>query len=108
MSDFDPLNTGSHEQVRATAEQRSQMAADTEASDLDWLMSEEKGRRIVWRLLERAGVFRTSFNSDASVMAFREGTRNEGLRVLGQIHALCPDRYIEMVREQNARNADNE
>jgi hypothetical protein len=53
----------------------------------------------VARLLERAGVWRLSFNTNALTMAFHEGMRNEGLRLLAQIAAHCPDRYTEMLKE---------
>ena len=71
-------------------------------------MGSKRGRRIVWRFLDRAGVFRLSFNTNAMTMAFAEGNRNEGLRILAQIHALCPELYTTMVKETNDyRNADD-
>jgi len=62
-------------------------------------MSSKRGRRILWRLLDRAGVFRLSFNTNAMAMAFAEGNRNEGLRYLALIHTLCPELYPTMVKE---------
>jgi hypothetical protein len=53
-----------------------------------------------WRLLDQAGVFRTSFNTNAMSMAFADGGRNYGLRMLGMVHALCPDQYPAMMKEQ--------
>ncbi len=75
------------------------MASQIEIDDMKWLMSNKRGRRFVARLLERAGVWRLSFNTNALTMAFNEGTRNEGLRLLAQITAHCPDRYTEMLKE---------
>jgi hypothetical protein len=71
-----------------------------EIADLKWLMSNKRGRRFVHRLLERAGVWRLSFNTNALSMAFNEGTRNEGLRLLAQLTEHCLDRYSEMLKEQ--------
>lgn len=79
---------------------RSRLAKTNEDEDFKWLMGSKRGRRIVWRLLDRAGVFRLSFNTNAMQMAFAEGNRNEGLRVLSQIHTLCPELYQVMVKEQ--------
>jgi hypothetical protein len=108
MSNYDPLDIRSQERDKADAEQRSKVARDTEEADLKWLMGSKRGRRIVWRLLDRAGVFRLSFNTNAMSMAFAEGNRNEGLRVLAQIHTLCPELYPVMVKEQgNERNTDD-
>ena len=109
MSNYDPLDTRSRERATADTEQRNRLARDTEEADLKWLMGSKRGRRIVWRLLDRAGVFRLSFNTNAMQMAFAEGNRNEGLRVLAQIHALCPELYPVMVKEQvnDNRNPDD-
>lgn len=100
MSTYDPSDIRSQERAKADGELRSKLAKDTEESDFKWLMGSKRGRRIVWRSLDRAGVFRLSFNVDSMTMAFNEGTRNEGLRILMQIHTLCPELYHVMVKEQ--------
>lgn len=109
MSNYDPLDIRDQERTKADAEQRNRLARDTEEADLKWLMGSKRGRRIVWRLLDRAGVFRLSFNTNAMQMAFAEGNKNEGLRTLAQIHALCPELYPVMVKEQvnDNRNPDD-
>lgn len=99
MSYSDPLDIRSQERTQAEAEERALLAAQIEIDDVKWLMSNKRGRRFVARLLERAGVWRLSFNTNALSMAFNEGTRNEGLRLLAQITAHCPDRYTEMLKE---------
>lgn len=100
MDHFDPLDTCSQERAQADTESRSRLAMQIEVDDLKWLLSNKRGRRFATRLLERAGVWRLSFNTNALTMAFNEGTRNEGLRLLAQISTHCPDRYIEMLKEQ--------
>ena len=109
MSDYDPTDIRSQERTKAENDLRSKLAKDTEEADLKWLMGSKRGRRIVWRLLDRAGVFRLSFNTNSMTMAFNEGNRNEGLRILAQVHALCPELYPVMVKEQihDNRNADD-
>lgn len=108
MSNYDPLDVRGQERAKADKDQREKLARETEEADLKWLMGSKRGRRVVWRLLDRAGVFRLSFNTNAMQMAFAEGNRNEGLRTLAQIHALCPELYPVMVKEQvNERNADD-
>lgn len=67
--------------------------------DIKWLMSSEVGRRIAWRIVDRAGVFRISFNTNALAMAFSEGCRNEGLKMIMDINRLCPELYQQMVTE---------
>jgi hypothetical protein len=52
-------------------------------------------------VLERAGVYRLSFNTNSMTMAFAEGARNEGLRMLALIHTASPDLYPAMMKEAN-------
>lgn len=85
---------------REERERRVKFAALQETEDLKWLMSSKRGRRIVWRLLERAGVYRSSFNTNAMTMAFNEGVRNEGLRLVAQCAQHCPGSYAEMLAER--------
>jgi hypothetical protein len=97
--EFDPTDTGSIEQRSAEQDLRTKLTRDTEESDTKWLMGSRRGRRIVWRFLDRAGVFRLSFNTNSMQMAFAEGNRNGGLRLLEQVHTLCPELYPVMLRE---------
>jgi hypothetical protein len=99
MSNFDPMDIRSQERIQAQADERNELAQRIEVDDLKWLMSNKRGRRFVFRLLERAGVWRLSFNTNALTMAFNEGTRNEGLRLLDQIATHCPDRHTDMLKE---------
>lgn len=108
MSNYDPLDVRGQERAKTDKDTREKLARENEEADLKWLMGSKRGRRIVWRFLDRAGVFRLSFNSNSMTMAFNEGQRNEGLRMLAQIHALCPELYPVMVKEQvNDRHADD-
>jgi hypothetical protein len=100
MSNFDPLDTTSQARTKADAEARSKLVQQQETDDVKWLMGSKRGRRIVWRQLQGAGVFLLSFSPTAMVMAFNEGRRSEGLRTLAQIHEFCPEQYTTMMQEQ--------
>lgn len=97
---YDPTDIQSQERAQADTDLRAKLAVDTEASDFKWLMGSKRGRRIVWRLLDRAGVFLSSFSTNAMQMAFAEGRRNEGLRLLVLIQETCPELYAAMTKEQ--------
>lgn len=99
MSHLDPTDIQAQERDADLSADRNRKAADLEIDDLKWLMSNKRGRRFVFRALERAGVWRLSFNTNALSMAFNEGQRNEGLRLMANITAHCPDRYTEMLEE---------
>ena len=109
MSNYDPLDIRGQENAKAEKEVRDKIANENEETDVKWLMGNKRGRRIMWRLLDQSGVFRLSFNSNSMTMAFNEGQRNFGNRMLAMIHSLCPELYPTMVKEanQNVRNADD-
>jgi hypothetical protein len=79
-----------------------------ELLDIDALMSTPAGARFIWRLLTLSGVFRSSFSSDALVMAMNEGQRNMGLRLLGDVMQACPDKYLNMMRTAKSRTTKEE
>lgn len=62
-------------------------------------MSTREGRLWIRDLLESTKVFQTSFSPESLKMAFNEGERNIGLRILADVMTSCPDRYIEMMKE---------
>ena len=92
------------ESNRELAIKEAQASQAEVRQDLRWLMSERRGRRIVWRLLSDAGVFQLSFHTNAMQMAFNEGIRNKGLKMLNDLLANCPELYTRMVEEANERN----
>lgn len=91
---------------RESAQLKARLRQETEEADYRWLMSTAQGRRIVWRMLERSGVYRSSFSSDAMVMAFNEGNRNSGLALLATVSNLSPAEYVEMMKEATNDAAD--
>lgn len=95
----DPTDIPSQQRARDEAAKQAKIEADNESDDCRWLMGDKRGRRLMWRDLESAGVFRPSFNSNALQMAFAEGNRNSGLRKLALIHAVCPEMYVLMMKE---------
>lgn len=108
MSNYDPTDTNGQARAKAAADLRNRLAEDRELADLKWLMSSDRGRRIVWRLLDQAGVFRMSFSTDALLLAFNEGNRNAGLRMLVHVHTVCPELYPVMVREAMANLSEDD
>lgn len=87
----EPLD--SDEQVLLEEKARRQ-----EVDDLRWMMSDKRGRRVMWRLLETTGVYRSSFTGNSETF-FREGQRNVGLKLLADIHENCPDAFVTMLKE---------
>lgn len=69
-----------------------------QVDDIRGLMSTVSGRRVVWRLLEKAGIYRTSFTGTNETF-FNEGMRNVGLFLLSEVMAYSPDDYFLMMKE---------
>ena len=107
MDDHDPLNLEALERENEDRKIRVRLAQQTEEADLKWLMGSKRGRRIVWRFLDKAGTFGPSFNVDAALMAWAEGNRNQGTQWLNLILAVCPELFPTMLKEANDHHADD-
>lgn len=104
---YDPLDLRAQDRGRREKQEREKTARLIEADDIRWLMGSRRGRRIVWGVLERTGLFRSSFTGNSETF-FREGERNIGLALMAQIHTHCPESYATMVKEQqNGDTNDN-
>jgi hypothetical protein len=99
--EFDPIDLRGQERAKSDKDMREKLARENEEADIKWLMGSKRGRRVVWRLMDQSGVFRLSFNTNSMQMAFAEGNRNFGNRMLAMIHSLCPELYPQMVKEQS-------
>ena len=100
MTEHDPFDKEAAEEAQRIAKERAEADRRQEKEDLIWLMSGKRGRRIVRRLLDHSGVWRSSFNTNAMQMAFNEGTRNEGLHLTAKIMTYCPVQYAELITEK--------
>lgn len=88
------------DEQRRLVMEKNRRRREEETNDLRAVLSSASGRRFVWRLLERGGVFRSSFNAESdSYTAFNEGRRNLGLLVLNDILEADPDAFTLMQRE---------
>lgn len=95
----DPTDLRRQEREAEADEAEAREQRRHEVDDLKWLMGHAQGRRIVWRLLDRAGIYRTSFNTSGSVMALNEGRREMGLFLLAEVLEAAPDSFLKLLRE---------
>lgn len=98
-------NAADEENVR-TRKRKDESIRDRELADLKMVMDSLEGRRFVWRLLDKAGVFRTSFTGNSATF-FNEGMRNMGLVVLADVHEACAEQYIQMMTEAKKDTESN-
>lgn len=71
---------------------------DMRKHDIEWLMSSERGRRIVWFILADCESFGTGF-VDGNLAYFKQGIRHVGVNLLKEVMAYCPDLYTKMTTE---------
>jgi hypothetical protein len=99
-----PYDAGNRKDVRA-AEKESKLAEQQRREIVTGIMSVAPGRSWVCDILESCHIFHTSFSDVGLRMAFMEGQREVGIRLLSDIMGACPDQYILMMRERNERHA---
>ena len=80
-------------------DERAEIARRVEIDDLKRVMSNKAGRRFVADLLKRSAVDASSFDINPHAMAFKEGVKWLGQRILDDVKTHCPDQYLEMLKE---------
>jgi hypothetical protein len=95
--DAHPLDEAARRAADSARSRDNEAEAQTRA--LRELLDLPAGRRVVWRLLERAGLFRQSFTGEPLSSAFNEGRRALGLEMLAEIAEAAPDAYPALLRE---------
>lgn len=103
---YDPHDLGSEAEARAEKKARDRFESENEASIVGWIMSSKRGRKFMWWLLSETQLWHSSFSPDAMQMAFAEGNRNVGLKLLDKIHAACPELEATMRKENKIERVD--
>ncbi|MDD3884553.1 MAG: hypothetical protein PHW66_06410 [Gallionella sp.] len=95
----DILDIQGQEQQLEESERRAKLSEKQEMDDWKWLMSDKRGRRIAFRLIDMAGVHRPSIDQNTAAMAFKEGKRWFGTLIMEKLERHCFDRYLDMLKE---------
>lgn len=104
MSSLDPNLTAAERKAAALREheERARVERLQRADDLRAVMGTPEGRRFVWRLLNEAGLFSSSYTGEAISGAFTEGKRAFAVGLMKQLQAESRDAYVLMVGEATA------
>ncbi len=97
----DPISEET-EKDRAHAKAVAHLDRQAELEDLRKVMSTRYGRKWVYRLIERAGIHRTTFRESPTESAFLEGQRDFGIFVEAEINEACPSHYLTMLKEHRS------
>lgn len=95
----DPTDLRGHEREAEADEAVASEKRRKELEDVKWLMAHPQGRRIAARILDQAGVNRSSFNHSGSLMAFNEGRRDIGLWFTAEMLEAAPAGYFKLLTE---------
>lgn len=99
-------NAASPDQVRR-AERREKRLAELSRAALVEVMRSPAGRMVLWDLLERAGIYRSIFTTNAEIY-YRAGRQDFGHELLAMILEADEAGYEVLEREARARKrSDN-
>lgn len=87
---------------RESVKKQQQEAYLQEKNDWEWVTSDERGLRVVRRVMEVCGVFRAGFNPNALTMAFGEGQRNVGLYLWDRLGRFVPEQIPELLKTRDS------
>lgn len=93
-------NAADPAQVRFAARKERQRT-ERFTSAMKAVLGTAEGRLVVGELLERSGLWRTSWDPSAKIH-FNEGRRNFGLELLAEVQTIDEEAYVLMERERRA------
>lgn len=102
MANTDPTDILRQERDAEADEAVARDQRRRELDDLRWLLAHPQGRRIASRVLSETGVFRSTFNTSGSVMAFAEGKRHIGLWLTAELMEAQPEGYFKVLKQGQA------
>lgn len=102
---MDPLFYDQSSELKDQKEKR-ELAARQRVDDVEHQMSTVHGRRFAWSILSSARVEGggSLFDAHAGRQSYNLGAFDEGRKLAEELRDLCPDQYMEMVRENKQVN----
>ena len=76
--------------------------------DIIAVMGTEEGRRFVWKLLSKTGLFHSKFIEKSLFMYWIAGRRDLGLEIFNELITACPELFWKMQAENIEKPETNE
>lgn len=95
----DPTDIARQQRSAREAASLRRQTRQQELKNLRAVLALPEGRALVRALLERTGVFRSSWAVDALDMAFREGARNVGLQLIADLNEADAQAFSSLLTE---------
>jgi hypothetical protein len=102
----DPLDPNAQAEREKIEKDNEIIKAFHEEDDFKWLMSDERGRRFVWGILERSGLFSLPYDGTGEGAIRAIEVTNEARLAMGLIFAHCPGAFELMIKEREVPNDD--
>lgn len=75
-----------------------------ELDDIRTVMSNASGRRLMWKMLERCGTFRTIFNTDSLTMSYHAGQQDLGHFLMAEIVEADENLLLKIMKDNKKEN----
>ena len=92
----DKTYIASDPKVVADAEEKAKLEQDQRLADLKEVLNTPAGIRVISKVLEDGGLFRTSFTGNSKTF-FNEGMRNLALKLFSEITDAAPDKLESLI-----------
>ncbi len=97
---YDELDPDGREAARAEANLLQSMDADAQRAQFRDILQDVRVRDLLWGILDKCGIYKSTFQRNFGDMALLEGRRQVGLELLSEICAADPN--AEMLMRQKA------
>lgn len=91
-------NAADEEQVISAGE-REQQRRRQELADLQWVLSDRRGRRTLWRFMAKCGTFSSPWNVNAAVMGREAAIQDLGHWMRDECVEARTDSFLQMMQE---------
>lgn len=97
------------EEKKKKLDEKYKKRRDKELTDLAAVLKTAEGRRLVWRILTEAGIFRSTFSGDEQGrQSWLEGKKDVGYLLMSDIMATDIKMFVQMQQEQIAKQKQDE
>jgi len=109
VTNYNPVDKGATDAARAEQAKQAALQRATRSDNVKWLMEDERGRDIVFWLLQASGLFDEPFNMNGLQMAHNTGRAWVGREIHNTVLVECPKLFVKMMEEHKSGGitADN-
>lgn len=85
---------------------RAKLDRQQQMLDLEWVLKQPQGRRVLWRLLGHTGMFKSVWEPSAKIH-FNAGKQDYGLWLWSECEQSSLDHTLQMQREHSRKESED-